>query len=560
MYIGIDVGGTFTDGVLIENNRVLKDFKVNTNKDNLLESITQTLDKLLDDVNKDNVQRIVVSTTLMTNLILENKYDPTGLLFLAGSSINISELTIPFAYKIASGNIDFQGRILEDIDENEIIRCVKELIKEKYIINLGIISKFSTRNPDLELKAKKIIKEHFPKLNILSSHEVSGQLNFKRRAMNLGLTLASGELFTTFTTSLQEALKLRNLKCPGYILKADGGVVPINSAHKFAVDTIFSGPAASCFGAKALLGEDSTAVVIDIGGTTTDLSLVLDAIPLYASKGAKINNIYTHVRSLAVNSLPIGGDTSIILKGNEVSLSFKKEGIPACLGGNNPTVTDCLRVLNLSDFGDKDKAESSLDKLAKEVNLTSAQLAQKAMDLVVSLIQDGIELMYISWQNEPRYRIWQLLHTNNNRLNNIIALGGPSAPIGKLISRRMRLNNIYYPVCNVANAIGAALALPNYEENIRINTTKKEISTSWGYFSKQNMPQRLSKEDAINLSKQIFREYLSEFNIKESPEIYQYEVFNMIRNMHTSGQIHEIKIGITPQIIGNINLRRYPHE
>lgn len=552
MYIGIDVGGTFTDGVLIEDNQVLKSEKVSTHNDNLLASVSETLDKLLCNLDKEKVQRIVVSTTLMTNLISENKYDPTGLLFLGGSNININELKTPFAYEIVSGNLDFQGRVLENIDEKEIIASVKKLVKENKIVNLGIVSKFSPRNPELELKAEKIINKHFNKLTTLTSNKVSGQLNFKRRAMNLGLYLASQKLFADFTTSLKEALRSRDLKCPLYILKADGGVVPIDSANNFAVDTIFSGPAASCFGAKALLGDKPTAVVIDIGGTTTDLSLVLDYIPLYASKGAKIDDIYTHVRSLAVSSLPIGGDTGIISDNNKLTLSFKKEGIPACLGGSKPTVTDCLRALDLTDFGEKEKAENSLKNLANEFNITIEKIAQNALDLVVSLIEKGIEKMYISWQNEPRYRVWQLLNTKKATLNDIIALGGPSRPIGKLLADKMKLNNIHFPVCNVANAIGAALALPNYEEYVRINTASQEISTSWGYYEKDKISNKLSPKDAKEKAMNLFLGYLKDLEVKESPEIYQYEVFNMIRGWNTGGQIHEIKIGITPQIIGNI--------
>ena len=552
MYIGIDVGGTFTDGVLIENNRVLKSYKVNTNNDDLLGTLNETLDKLLRDVNKKSIKRIVVSTTLMTNLISENKYDPTGLLFLGGSNIDINELKTPFSYKIASGNLDFQGRLLEEINEKEIVKCVKELIKEKNIVNLGIVSKFSPRNPDLELKAKKIINKHFPKITTLTSSKVSGQLNFKRRAMNLGLSLATQKLFVNFSDSLRDSIKLRGLECPLYILKADGGIISIDSVADFAVDTILSGPAASCFGAKALLDDKSTAVVIDIGGTTTDLSLVLDSIPLYASKGARINDIYTHVRSLAVSSLPIGGDTSIILDNNKLSLSFIKEGIPACIGGSKPTITDCLRVLNLTDFGEIDKAESALQSLAKQINSTSTEVAQNALDLVVSLIKEGVEKMYVSWQNEPRYRVWQLLNPKKTRLENVIALGGPSKPIGKLLAEKMNLHNTHFDVCNVANAIGAALALPNYEEHVRINTATNEISTSWGYFEKGKLPSRLLPDDAKKKTMDLFLKYLEDLGVKETPEIYQYEVFNMIRGWNTGGQIHEIKIGIKPQIIGNI--------
>lgn len=552
MYLGIDVGGTYTDGVLISDNNVLEKCKIHTKKDDLLKSVVETLDTLLKNNSKEQLKRVVVSTTLMTNLILENKYEPTGLLYLSGSGININELKLPFVYRITTGNVDFQGRIVEDIDEEDIKVKIKELIEESNIKNLGIISKFSSRNPELEIKTMNLIKKYYPNLNVLSSHSVSGQLNFIRRAMNTGLTLACQKTFNNFIASLKNAFETRKITCPVFILKADGGVVPLKSANEYAVDTILSGPAASSFGAKALLENDSTAVVIDIGGTTTDLSLILNSVPLFASKGVKIKDIYTHVRSLAVNSLPIGGDTSIKIDNGEVALTYTKEGLPACLGGKVATITDCLRILDLTNLGDKDKSLDAIKELANILGISSEEFANRTLKLVTSLIQNGIEEMYLSWQEEPQYRIWQLLDEKNIKPDKLMTIGGPSKPLGDLLAKNMNLKNIYYPLCSVANAIGAALALPNYEEYIRINTEKNELSTSWGSFKEIHVASKISEDEAKSIAVKSFKEYLKEYDLDNEPEIYQYEVFNMVRNWRTQGQIHEIKLGIPPQIIGTV--------
>lgn len=550
MYLGIDVGGTYTDGVIIDNHKVLTSCKVPTQKEELLTTILESLDTLLKDTTDNNIQRIVVSTTLMTNLILENKYEPTGLILIPGSGINMKEFKLPFISREIKGSIDFQGRLVENIDRKEVLEQAAQLIEKEKIKNIGVISKFSSRNPELELQTVKIIKEKFPQVQVKAAHEISGHLNFVRRAMNTALFLACNNVFQNFIKALQESLDARGIYCPVFILKADGGVVPIKNAYKYSVDTILSGPAASCFGAKTFLNEEDSAVVVDIGGTTTDLSLILDGVPLYASQGAKIKNIFTHVRALSVTSLPIGGDTGIIKKDDEITLTFKKEGLPACLGGTSPTVTDCLRVLDLTDLGDKEKALKSLSTLNEE----PLKVAREALDYVVNLINQGVDEMFLSWQKEPRYRIWQLLNPSNIKPQYLVALGGPSKSLVNLLSKRMGLTPIYHPFSKIANAIGACLALPNFEESIRINTEKNEISTTWGYFSnKEKLKNKISKKTAIDISQKIFNQYLKNNAIEMEPKIYQYEVFNMVRNWKTTGQIHEIKIGIPPQIMGKLS-------
>jgi len=553
MYLGIDVGGTFTDGVLIKDNYVVKACKLPTYNNALLASILETLDKLLENVTNDELKRIVVSTTLMTNLIAENKYEPTGLLLFPGPGINFNEYKFPFISGIVQGGVDFQGRVIEKIDEKEIVEKVGQLVN-KGIVNLGIISKFSPRNPEIELKAEKIVKNHFPDLNLQTGYKISGHLNFIRRSMSTGLFLACQKTFEDFVTTLKDALAQRNITCPAFILKADGGIIPLQSAHSFAVDTILSGPAASCFGAKALLEDNSSAIVIDIGGTTTDLSLILDSKPLFASKGVKIKDIYTHVRALAVRSIPVGGDTGIQIINEEIKLTFRRQGSPACLGGNQPTITDCLRALNLTSLGDKDKAIDSLKPLAESLNNSVKDVAEDTLNLVVSLIEEAVLKMLEVWQEEPAYRIWQLLNPNNIKPEVLITLGGPGGPLGLLLSQKLKLKPVHFPLCSVANAIGAALALPTYEGLVRVNTENKEVSTSWGDFSRieQFTAQKISQEKAASLALKMFNSYLEKKDVKKAPKIYQHEVFNMVRGWSTTGQIHEIKIGIPPQILGLI--------
>ena len=153
-----------------------------------------------------------------------------------------------------------------------------------------MVSKFGQRNPSHELRVEEILREMYPGCKVELGHKVSGKLNFPRRVATSMLASATGERYQGFVAEIKKALEERKIRAPVYILKADGGTLPIEKSVEFPVETIFSGPAASTIGALALTPEGQTSVVVDIGGTTTDLALILSGKPLIASKGARLGN------------------------------------------------------------------------------------------------------------------------------------------------------------------------------------------------------------------------------------------------------------------------------
>ena len=153
-----------------------------------------------------------------------------------------------------------------------------------------------------------ILNNNFPELKIEKGIDLTGNLNFIRRSISSCLKMASTDIFNNFLDTLQKVFEGTEKI---YILKSDGGIVPLEVSRNYSVETIFSGPAASAFGALALMKSIDSTLVIDIGGTTSDYSLILNHEPLFSSKGIKINNFYTTARGLSVFSLPLGGDTKI---------------------------------------------------------------------------------------------------------------------------------------------------------------------------------------------------------------------------------------------------------
>ena len=135
--------------------------------------------------------------------------------------------------------------------------------------------------------------------------------------------------------------------------------MPIDFASS-TLETVFSGPAASTMGAVALSRDQKNSVVVDIGGTTTDISLVIAGDPLYASKGARIENHYTHIDAFAVRSIALGGDSVIRCRENSIKVSPIRVGPAACFGGSEPTVTDAFNVYYKLGVGDAGRSQELL--------------------------------------------------------------------------------------------------------------------------------------------------------------------------------------------------------
>ena len=313
MLIGIDVGGTTTDAVIVDGNRVVKTAYVPTDHDNLLKCLLEALDELVASVDTAKVERVVLCTTLITNMIAEGKTDPVALVLIPGPGTNPRDYKLGESI-ILDGAIDFRGKEIDTLREAQIKEAAAQ-IKTKGLSRVAVVGKFCQRNHSHELKAGEILADGLPGAQIELGHRVSGQLNFPRRAATTMLTVATKDKYQKFAADVAAALKERKISAPVYILKADGGTLPLERSVAMPVETIFSGPAASIMGVMALTAPGQTSVVVDIGGTTTDLALILSGKPLLSSKGARVDSLLTHVRAFAVKSVAIGGDSAVVAKG-----------------------------------------------------------------------------------------------------------------------------------------------------------------------------------------------------------------------------------------------------
>ena len=545
MLIGIDVGGTTTDAVIVDGNKVVKTAYVPTDHDNLLKCLLGALDELVAGVDTAKVERVVLSTTLITNMIAEGKTDPVALVLIPGPGTNPKDYSLGESI-ILDGAIDFRGKEIDPLRESQIKEAASQ-IREKGFSRVAVVGKFCQRNHSHEQKAGEILAAALPGAHIQLGHRVSGQLNFPRRAATTMLTAATKDKYEQFAADMAAALKERKIKAPVYILKADGGTLPLDKSVSMPVETIFSGPAASIMGVLALTEAGQTSVVVDIGGTTTDLALILSGQPLLSSKGARVDSLLTHVRAFAVKSVAIGGDSAVAANGGSLTVGPQREGPPVCMGGSCPTPTDALRVLGLSSIGDGAKAEQAMQILAQALGCSSAEAAQKTIDAVVAKIVSEIEEMFREWESEPAYRIWEIMSKEKLSAQNVVGVGGGSPPLVPLVAKRLGAAAVVPEHAPVANAIGAAVARPTLTLNLHIDTEKGEYDVAEEGLAGRVSDRKMSSEEAERLARRLLAERAERLGIGEyagEAEVTYSEVFNMIRGWSTVGRLFDLRLEI----------------
>jgi len=553
MYIGIDVGGTSTNAVLLDNGLVLDSATVPSSAD-IITSLLEALDKIMLNVSAQLIERVVLSTTLITNLIAEKKYAPVGLIVMPGPGLSHAHYQFHTETIIISGAIDYRGREITPLSEEEIDQAINGLRTKGYQ-KVAVVGKFSIRNKKHEQQVCSKIKDAHPDWQVEMGHQVAGQLNFPRRVVSTMLACATRDKYAFFVESVEAALIKRGISGAVYILKADGGTMLLNKVTGIPIETIFSGPAASTLGVQALLPPGQTSVVVDIGGTTTDLALILSGQPLLSSKGAIVREQLTQVRSLAVKSVAVGGDSLVERVGQEIHVCPERLGPSFCLGGPKPTPTDALRVLGLTELGNANKALEAMDMLGRPLGLSSSEVAQRIINSVIDMIVQEIENMFTQWEEEPAYRVWEVLQKRKERPEVVVGVGGGAAGFINQIAAKLDGSPVLPPYAPVANAIGAAVALPTLLVDLRADTERGYYTVEQEGYQGAIEKKPFTKEDALLLAEEWLKKRAEKYGLGSvvgNLEITRQDVFNLVRNWSTTGRIYDISVQTPRGIIGHI--------
>lgn len=548
MIIGIDVGGTHTDGVILNNGHISKKIKRPTTKQNLYDSVIKTLDLLIEDIDPKKIERTVLSTTLTTNAIVEKSTKKTAVIVSAGPGIDPNNFKIGDYFKVVKGGLDHRGREIEKIDELEIRDCIKE-IENQDISNIALISKFSPRNPVHENRKEEILKPYFS--NIFKGHNFSGNLNFPRRINTTWLNSAVHDLYKNFFTSAKKSFEEKGIKSPIHILKADGGTMPLQESINFPAQTIFSGPAASVMGSIPHSKENIDTLILDIGGTTTDMAVLANKVPLLAQNGIEVANIKTMIRAIETESVGIGGDSLVELVNGDLKIGPERKGPAMAFGGKHPTPTDAFVFLNLMDNGSKEDAKKGMELISEKLNIDLNKTAELIIKKTAQNIVKSFENMVSKINNKPVYTLHEFLEGYQVKPKSILVLGGPAKVMAKKIEELSGIKTTPLKNAGVANAVGAAMAKPTCSITLFADTEQRIVNAPEENFSSK-IPHNFSRDDAHEKAKELLllkaKKMGADLSCVEVETIEDIS-FNMIRGYRSSGKNIRITLQVKPGLI-----------
>ena len=489
MLLGLDVGGTFTDAVIIDGHRVVATAKRRTTKDNLMNGIGEALDAVLEGYDTSNIEQVTLSTTVVTNTIVEEKEQVVDLYVVTGPGRNVDDI-FPVKPIYLQGYTDHRGIVVEHTPA-DAVRGIANMVQKRSGTDLAAVSaKFGVRNPQEELSITEELKNTY---HVISNGSLlSGSLNFPRRTISAYFNSAVTPVFTVFKKNVEDALSARNIVAPLHILKADGGSLPIEHMVSRPVETAFTGPAATVLGLSALgvIGNQHT-VALDIGGTTTDISLWKHGRPLMTKNGVSIREYPSAVRSFAVTSVGIGGESVVRLKNGNLTVGPERVGPSVALGGVEPTLGDALIVLGHANYGDFNLASRALQDLADAIQAalqsnnintsnnqltlikTASDVARLILQNALETIQRGVDEVITVENKRPIYVVADIVNPDIFVPEHIVVVGGTAPSLGASIGEYMDLPITIPKNAAVANAIGAALALSTIELTVHVDTKRR---------------------------------------------------------------------------------------
>ena len=471
MLLGIDVGGTFTDAVIIDGANVVSWAKRRTTKDNLMNGITEALGAVLVDIDSAQIEQVTLSTTVVTNTIVEHKEQPVDLYVIAGPGRNVDDI-FPVRPVYLKGYTDHRGIVVEST-KCEGINHIAHTVQSRSGTNLAAVSaKFGVRNPKEELDVTNALSAMYDTISTGSS--LSGNLNFPRRTISAYFNSAVTDVFNRFRQAVRDALVAHNITAPVYILKADGGSLPIDTIASVPVETVFTGPAATVLGLEALRSATlGHTVALDIGGTTTDISLWKQGEPLMTKEGVSIRNYPSAVRSFAVTSVGIGGESVVRYNNGNLTVGPERVGPSVALGGIEPTLGDALIVLGKAQYGDGQKAYDGIAQIDSTIDATT--MAQRIVNVAVQVIQEGIDTVVAKENKRPIYVVADIVHPDPFVPAQLVIVGGTAASLGPIIGDQLGLP-IHIPSdAAVANAIGAGVANHTMAITIHVDTKRRTM-------------------------------------------------------------------------------------
>ena len=449
--VGVDVGGTNTDAVVMKGKKFLGGAKSPTTND-ILTGVENAIQAALTEAktSSESVGVLIIGTTHFVNaLVQRTKLAQTGLIRMclpSGSSI------LPFAdwpaslvngmkgsYKLIKGGYEMTGTEISQLDHDELISAAKELI-DLGCNQIAISSVFATVRGDMEQEALEVISKAMPELSITLSKSIGGMGLLEREnaaIINASLKPLAGEVVDSFQL-LQKSLKL---SCPMFFTRNDGTLIEAAEVIELPVLTFACGPTNSMRGAAFLSGLKD-ALVVDVGGTTTDVGEVKDGFPRLAGTSVMVADVRTNFTMPDVISIGLGGGS--IIAPNEpmaigpVSVGHELPQKAKVFGGDTLTATDLAVAAGRCKVGDTappsiDSIEKLVEILDKMVSDQVARARTSNKDIPVIAVGGGSVMM------PSKIDGLEVISPKHNDLAN--AVGAAIAQVSGQVSRVVLLND-----------------------------------------------------------------------------------------------------------------------
>jgi N-methylhydantoinase A/oxoprolinase/acetone carboxylase beta subunit len=310
--IGIDTGGTYTDAVLLDtaDKRVLATAKEPTTHHRLALSTGRALKTLLQKsgINKDHISRLALSTTLATNAVIEKKGARVAA-FVIGY---VKHFRLPITATVfIKGGHDISGNEEEPLDIDNIVDTIQGIRND--VDTYAVCSAMSMVNSSHELVTEKAIAMIDPK-PVFCSHTISQHAGMLERTATAALHAKLMPLMQDFITGVQAAMMKNELQCPVFLIAGNGTQVSINDATQQAGITVASGPA--CTAGFGVAQGTQHALVVDVGGTTTDIAMVENGETALSPEGCQVGEWQTHVEAVDMFTGGVGGDSHVLVDAN----------------------------------------------------------------------------------------------------------------------------------------------------------------------------------------------------------------------------------------------------
>lgn len=408
--IGIDTGGTYTDAVMVDSKSrdIIHKIKTLTTKDDISIGIRNSIQALMIHA-VDNIKLVSISTTMATNALVEDKGTKVGLIY---TGFELEENVPASCICRVRGKVNIKGEVIEPINYEEVKQALIEM-KDK-VEGIAISGYASVKNPKQEQEIRDLAVKIL-KVPVVCGHQLTSALGIQQRTVTAVLNARLIPITDNLIKSVHTVMDEQKIDAPLMIVKGDGTLMSEKMALERPIDTILSGPAASVAGALALTGYEN-GIVIDMGGTTTDIAEVVKGRVRINNEGAKIGDWFTRVKAVDVHTIGLGGNSKIYLGQNGNLCVGPESVIPLCMAGaDNPALfheiqsfrrvgelkkyfsqeADCFTFIKESKIREPSEQNDKIINMLKErphsISFIASQLGVDPEQLDLSeLVKEGI--------------------------------------------------------------------------------------------------------------------------------------------------------------------------